>query len=235
MELALHSDARLPYELKPSPYSSHSLLLAALPAPGGGRRVLDLGCAAGYLSELLSGRGYRVTGVDRAESISDHFPASVELILADLDQGLPTLSTRFSHVVCADILEHLREPERLLAAIPKVLERSGGVIASLPNSGNIYFRLNVLLGRFPQHDRGLFDRTHLHFYTWDGWVDLFRRGGFRIESVRPTGIPVSLALPRWSDAPVVRIMERLCYELARFWQRLFAYQFVVIARPEPSV
>src|SRR3954466_14149450 len=41
------------YTPKHEPYSSHSLLLRQLPADGARRRVLDVGCASGYLSEIL--------------------------------------------------------------------------------------------------------------------------------------------------------------------------------------
>jgi len=67
------------------------------------------------------------------------------------------------------------------------------MIASLPNSGHFYFRGNVALGRFRQVDRGLFDRTHLHFYTLSGWKRLFEQPGFVIESIDPTSIPLGLS------------------------------------------
>jgi hypothetical protein len=108
------------------------------------------------------------------------------------------------------------------------------LLASLPNSGNLYFRLTVLSGRFPRHERGLFDRTHLHFFTWDGWLELFHSQGYRLETVRPSGIPVGLALPAWQGSAAVRAAEALSAAAARFWKRLFAYQFVISARPEPG-
>jgi SAM-dependent methyltransferase len=221
-----------PYQFKPSPYSSHSLLLAALPASGAHRRVLDLGCAGGYLASLLAARGFRVTGVERAEALPADSPEGVDLVPADLDQGLPKLAGRFDYILCADILEHLRDPARLLGEVHRVLAPGGRLVASLPNSGNLYFRLNVLAGRFPRHERGLFDRTHLHFYTWDGWIDLFRSAGWRIDTVHPSGIPVGLGLPRLDGTALVRALERLCYDFGRVWKRLFAYQFIVVARPE---
>lgn len=218
------------YALKPSPYSSHSLLVAALPEAGQGRRVLDLGCADGYLAAALAARGYRVTGVERPGGVAADFPREVELIEADLDQGLPPVDGAFDYVLCADILEHLKDPRRLLAGARGALASGGRLVASLPNSGNIYFRLNVLAGRFPQQDRGLFDRTHLHFLAWANWVELFAASGFAIEQCRSSGIPVGLALPRFADTVAVRAGERLSYELAHFWRTMFAYQFVVTAR-----
>ena len=50
--------ATSPYQFKASPYSSHTILLANLPEPGQGKRVLDVGCGDGYLGEILAARGY---------------------------------------------------------------------------------------------------------------------------------------------------------------------------------
>ena len=224
--------AAAPYQLKDSPYSSHSLLLASLPSVGGGRRVLDVGCAGGYLGAILASRGYRVTGIDSPGSAHAGFPDSIELLEADLDLGLPPLTGRFDFVICADVLEHLRRPALLLRDLRTVLATGGRLAASLPNSGHAYFRWNVLTGRFPAHDRGLFDRTHLHFYTWRGWLDLFHAAGFRIGTVRSSGVPIGLALPKWEGSAAVRVLERMSYESARWWKKMFAYQFIVTAMPE---
>jgi len=215
------------YQLKPGPYSSHGLLLGSLPERGDGRRVLDVGCAQGYLSEILARRGYRVTGIEK--HASDEFPSNVKFIEADLDHGLPPLDGQFDFVICADVLEHLREPAKLLSDLRGVLVPGGRMIASLPNSGHAWFRWNILLGRFPAEDRGLFDRTHLHFYTWRGWVELLTAAGFHIERVRGSGVPVGLAVPRFAEWAAVRALERLSFESARRWKTMFAYQFVVTA------
>ena len=134
-------------------------------------------------------------------------------------------------MLCADILEHLREPESLLRQIRGVLAPGGRIVASLPNSGNLYFRLVVLSGRFPLHDRGLFDRTHVQFFTLDGWIEAFSSAGFRFESVLPSAMPFGLVLPGLADSFAVRALEWLSYKVARIWMRLFAYQFVVVAAP----
>jgi SAM-dependent methyltransferase len=224
--------ANAPYQLKDSPYSSHSLLLASLPSSGGGRRVLDVGCAGGYLGAILASRGYRVTGIDSPGTARDGFPESIDLLEADLDLGLPRVTGTFDFVICADILEHLRRPVLLLRDLRTVLATGGRLAASLPNSGHAYFRWNVLTGRFPAEDRGLFDRTHLHFYTWRGWLDLLQSAGFRIETLRSSGVPIGLALPKWEGSAPVRALERMSYESARWWKTMFAYQFIVTAAPE---
>lgn len=222
-------EERSAYEFKARPYSSHVLLLQEIPQDGKGRRVLDVGCAKGYLAEILAGRGFAVTGVDYPGTPhSDGF----EFVGGDLDAGLPPLNGTFDFIVCADVLEHLRDPLKMLRECRQRLTRDGVLIASLPNSGHAYFRWNVLMGRFPRHDKGLFDRTHLQFFTWDGWMDLLARGGFRVERLQVSGVPVGLALPRWEDSGVVQFLEWLSFRSACLWKTLFAYQFIVRARPE---
>ncbi len=217
------------YEFKAGRYSSPSVMLAGLPSQGLGRRVLDLGCGAGDISRLLSERGFDVTCVDRPCLDRPRLPETVQFIEADLDCGLPALlAPPFDYIICGDVLEHLKDPGTLLASLAGVLAPGGRLVASLPNSGNLYFRLNILLGRFPSHDRGLFDRTHLHFYMWSGWKALFEAAGLHIETVRPTAVPFSLACPAMKTT--AQAAESLYYLLARAWKKLFAYQFVVAAR-----
>ena len=83
------------YTFKASPYSSHSLLLAAFPREGHGRTVLDVGCGSGYLGASLAERGFAVTGIERPDGYSKPFPASVRLVEADLEHGLPDLVEGF--------------------------------------------------------------------------------------------------------------------------------------------
>jgi len=216
-----------PYTLKPQAHSSHSLVLQLLPENGHGMKLLDVGCADGYLSRLFAARGLSVTAIDAPSSRERDLPAGIAFLEADLDRGLPPLDGVFDFVVCADILEHLRDPEVLLRQIRAKMPARGRLIASLPNSGNVYFRLNVLFGKFPQHDRGLFDRTHLHFYMWQGWNDLLSQSGFRITAVRSSVIPFCLAMP---EHPGLGAALESAYSVAaRVWRSLFAYQFVVVA------
>jgi SAM-dependent methyltransferase len=219
-----------PYALKRQRHSSHSILLRLLPETGNGRRLLDLGCADGYMSRLFAERGFSVTAIDAPGLAQPNFPDGIEFLEADLDRGLPPLDGDFDFVICADILEHLRHPDALLRHIRSKIAPGGKLIASLPNSGNIYFRLNILAGRFPAHERGLFDRTHVHFYMWDGWKDLLMRSGFRITAVQPTVIPFSHA---WPHLPgFAAALESMYWLAARAWKTLCAYQFAIVAEVE---
>jgi SAM-dependent methyltransferase len=206
------------------------LLLESLPAQGNGRKVLDLGCCDGYFAALLVDRGYRVTGVERPGGYGKNFPEQVCLIEHDLERGLPVIDEKFSFVVCADILEHLRDPLKVLQQARELLEPTGHLAASLPNSGNFYFRLNVLAGRFPKEDKGLFDRTHVQFFPWSGWLELFENAGFEMTQVRCSSIPFSVAMPS-APAWMATVLEWFFFQTAKLWKTLFAYQFIILSVP----
>jgi SAM-dependent methyltransferase len=208
------------YQFKVRPCGSHRLLLEEFPLQGRGRQVLDVGCASGYLAE---------TGVDRPGTPHAEI---IGFAAADLDIGLPHLEGCFDFILCADVLEHLRDPLRKLRECSARLAPNGTLIASLPNSGTLYFRWNVFLGCFPRHEPGLFDRSHLHFYVGQGWSELLASSGFRIEAVQVSGVLVGLALRCWDGSAAVRMLEWAPFRRARARETLFAYQFIVRARAE---
>ena len=140
-----------PYRYKASAYSSHTLLLESLPVPGAGKRLLDIGCASGYLSDLLAQRGFRVTGIESSAHAVENFPASVKLVHADLDNGLPPLPEPLARPAQLGLwLEETRndlEPaaRSLVPAIGTLIERlaarPGCILARMSGSGATVFGL----------------------------------------------------------------------------------------------
>lgn len=222
------SDAR--YALKPERFSSHTRLLACLPRDGAGGRVLDLGGGEGYLGDELARRGYRVVVVAAPGTVAAKLRSVADVYETDLDFARPEISGRFDYILCGDVLEHLRRPVDVLRWAVRCLADDGRVIASLPNGTHAYVRLHLLLGSFPKHDRGLFDRTHLHFYSWAGWRALFTDAGLEIERWWPTSVPVGLLAGNLRGRWPVTWIEAANYALAVAWKTMLAYQFVVVAR-----
>lgn len=183
------------------------------------------------MTRPLAARGYQVVCLAAPRTVAGPFPEGVTVCIADLNHQKPAVGTGFDFVLCGDVIEHLLDPLDFLIWLRELLKPGGCLIASLPNSGHLHFRLNVLCGRFPAHERGLFDRTHLHFFTWAGWKQLFTQARLKIDSVRPTSAPIGLALGVRQDHIGIQILENVCYRLAVVWKTLFAYQFVVVTCP----
>lgn len=127
---------------------SHALILAEVPP---GSRVLDVGCASGYLAAELTARGCTVVGFERDPAAAALAEAScAELIVGDLesDADLAALPRGFDAVVIGDVLEHLTDPWRALRELRGVLAPGGVVVLSLPNVAAWPVRLGLLRGRF---------------------------------------------------------------------------------------
>jgi 2-polyprenyl-6-hydroxyphenyl methylase/3-demethylubiquinone-9 3-methyltransferase len=93
------------------------------------RAVLDLGCGGGFLANYLAARGHRVTGLDtspEALAIAQrHDGSRSATYLAGDARALPFPDASFDAVCAMDLLEHVTEPERVVAEAARVL-RPGG-------------------------------------------------------------------------------------------------------------
>jgi O-antigen biosynthesis protein len=165
-----------------SPGSTHELVVGLVPSES---RVLEFGCATGYMSEVLRTRlGCSVTCVEispEAASIAvDHCDNVIVGDAEELDYDELLGDERFDAVLFADVLEHLRDPGALLRRVRPFLSDEGVVIASLPNVAHASVRLALLGGQFRYRDTGLLDETHIRFFTHDSIQDLFEEAGYTI-------------------------------------------------------
>jgi methionine biosynthesis protein MetW len=206
------------------PAGSHRLLLAEVPA---GARVLDVGCATGYLAAELARRGCEVVGVeaDAAAAAVAHGPCA-SVIQGDLEEegtrAALAAEPAFAAIVCGDVLEHLREPGAALAFLATLLSPGGRLVASVPNVAHWTARRALLRGRFPYAEHGLFDRTHLRFFTRASARELVEQAGLRVVHERFAPAP----LPLQAHIPALRRLEQAA---ARAWPELFALQVVLVA------
>ena len=127
---------------------------------GPGRRVLDLGCRYGALTQAYA-EGNDVVGVDvDREALAEAAKLGIETRWADVDEALPFTDASFDVVAAGELLEHVRDPERLLGEAERVLRPGGIFVGSVPNAFRLKNRLRFLLGRKPEDDP-----THLHMFS----------------------------------------------------------------------
>lgn len=105
----------------------------------GGLEVLDAGCGVGYGSEMIARAGAsRVVGIDLAPdaiaTASERAGELVDFQVADV-RDLPFDEGAFDLVVCFEVLEHLEDPEPVIAGLKGVLRDGGLLVTSSPNRG----------------------------------------------------------------------------------------------------
>lgn len=96
-----------------------------------GKRVLDLGCAGGFMTEAIAERGARVTGIDPAEEAiaAARLHAQDAGLSVNYDVGvgedLPYPAHNFDAVVCVDVLEHVADLQQVITEVARVLKPGG--------------------------------------------------------------------------------------------------------------
>ncbi|HEV8245460.1 MAG TPA: bifunctional glycosyltransferase/class I SAM-dependent methyltransferase [Polyangiaceae bacterium] len=207
------------YTMKKSALSSHSQLIELVGPPR--REVLDVGCGQGELGHVLKMRGHHVVGIDWE-------PPRFELdefVKADLGQGLPIdPNRRFDVVILADVLEHMTNPQKLLAEAKGHLADGGRLLVSLPNAVHWSVRAQVAGGKFEYTNKGILDRGHLRFFTRVTAESLFRDAGLVVVSQRTTPVPWENVIPPLFGTFLRERVEKTDHFLTQLRPNLFAYQ-----------
>jgi len=220
------------YPIKHSKHSSHYV---ARQLVGRDQDVLDLGCGEGFFAAELKKDGNRVVGVDALPAARES-DSLERYISADLNTPQPDLALRvgerrFDRVLLLDVLEHLTQPERLLSELRPALKETGQLLVSLPNVANITVRLALLFGRFDYTDRGILDRTHVHFYTRRTARAFLRENGWEIVTAKTTVMPLELVLGLDPAKPLMRAITSVLAVATAVFPGLLAYQLIYLARP----
>ena len=180
--------------------------LARMVSPG--QRVLELGTGPGTVTRILHSKGCKVTGVEMdPETLAMCAPFYERTLQANLEDPAWHASLageKFDVVMCADVLEHLRDPRPLLTLLPQFLNDSGCVLMSLPNASHLSVVASLMAGRFPYQSKGLLDTMHLRFFGRDDIDALLRECG--------------LLWQQWQTVQV----DPAQAELSHFWNQLEA-------------
>jgi 2-polyprenyl-3-methyl-5-hydroxy-6-metoxy-1,4-benzoquinol methylase len=169
-------------EFQADPASTHSKIVSLVPP---GTRVLEFGCATGYMSQVLKERlGCSVVGIeidrDAAALAEQHAERVIVGDAEKIDYAAELAGEEFDVVLFADVLEHLKEPADVLRRVRPFIAENGVVIASIPNIAHASVRLALLGGEFRYREWGLLDDTHLRFFTRASIQDMFEETGYVI-------------------------------------------------------
>lgn len=179
------------------------------------KRILDVGCASGYIARILREVGHDVVGIELNELMAaDARELGIPVIEHDLEEPLPLACGSFDVVHACEIIEHLFDTERFLRELHRVLVDGGVLVLSTPNLNSLGNRLRVMGGRsLPMWGAYPADRHggHVRVLNKPKVVELLQRTGFRLDAC--TGInrlraaPLLDRLPTWSEMMLVKAVR----------------------------
>jgi 2-polyprenyl-3-methyl-5-hydroxy-6-metoxy-1,4-benzoquinol methylase len=208
-----HYDFRLNLE---NPANVHRIEMDMIPD---GAFVLDIGCHSGIMGEALhEKKTAKVIGIDMDTGALEVARARLQAaLMIDVEEEgwaqklLHEGYHNFDIILFGDVLEHTRQPERILLQAKDLLKPDGQIIVSVPNVAHWRVRFGLFFGRFEYSDSGILDRTHLRFFTQRSAQSLLTNAGYKMIRSDVAGY----SLP---------------HRLIRMFPGLFAVQIVMSAK-----
>jgi len=162
-------------------------------------RVLDVGCSSGNFSKLLKDqRGCEVHGIevnpDAAKLAEDKID---KVFCGDALEVLSQLPDSYYDLVTMnDVLEHMIDPHNFLNELHKKIAPEGVIFAIVPNIRYYKALAKILYAKdFEYEEEGIFDRTHLRFFTKKSIKRMFDECNY--EEIDYFGINSTSSLRPW--------------------------------------
>jgi 2-polyprenyl-3-methyl-5-hydroxy-6-metoxy-1,4-benzoquinol methylase len=185
------------------------------------RIILDVGCGKGRLGANLKQAvpGRKVFGIEHNDRIAAEAKKVLdEVLVGDLQtMNIPFDIEMFDCIIFADVLEHLVDPDAALRKLKPHLKAHGSVICSIPNMRHYTAILRLLRHGWQYDDWGLFDRTHLRFFSLRTIKKMLADQGFQIEQIQP----------RMVASRKMKFLNALC--LGKL-EEFVAWQYLIKAR-----
>lgn len=179
-----------------------------------GQKVLDVGCATGYLGRRLKEVGNEVVGIEiSAPAALEARKVLDQVHVFDVEGSWPEVlqGGQFDLAIVAETLEHVFDPVDVLKNVWRVLRPDGQLIITTPNFLTWTNRIRFLFGQFRYTNQGMLDLGHIRFFTHCYLKEVLMAAGFKLVKENHIIFPGKLTF------------------LLKLWPSLFASQFVIKA------
>lgn len=152
---------------------------------GNNKRILDLGCANGFISKKIQERNNEVIGIEiSSTNVKICNEKGIKCIELDIEENeFPFPINSFDVVYAGELIEHLIDTSGFLQKIKKVLKKDGYLVLTTPNIAALTRRIKLLFGINPHLETCLEEGAgHLRYFTFKSLKDLLIKNGFYIKN-----------------------------------------------------
>ncbi|MFJ5623658.1 glycosyltransferase [Peribacillus loiseleuriae] len=197
--------------------------------PIGSRKILDVGCGAGATGlELLNRQSCQLYGIELNALVSsiakEHYETVDHTDVEALEPSYPL--GYFDTIIFADVLEHLKDPGKVIQNLSKYLTPNGSIICSIPNIAHAEALIPLLQGSWHYADAGILDRTHLRFFTPQTVHTLFPSTQFEIVEQRYQQIAVETNVELFLNE-VIHLAENFGFNMDQLANYSKVYQILI--------
>ena len=160
-------------------------LLSLIPSNFEINSILELGCADGknliYFKNFFNIDYKNTIGIDLCESITNKYDDFI-FFHSSIEEFLKKNKKKFDLILFSDVLEHIYNPWDCLRRIHDHMNSNGLILLSVPNMQNIKYIQSFANGNFFYQDTGLFDQTHIRFFSSETLTKYVEESNFKIIS-----------------------------------------------------
>lgn len=171
--------------------------------------ILEIGCDCGAtllkIKEIY--HNANLYGIDInpiSANIASHL-ASVKV--ANIEDSVEIWNDiKFDYILFGDVLEHHHDPSKVINNCHHILKERGKIISNIPNLMHYSVLHELIDGHFEYTDTGLLDKTHIHFFTCDEIIKMYKNNNFQIIAMNACNLPTSLSE---DDTDFINILTKL--------------------------
>ena len=158
-------------------------------------KVLEFGPANGRMTKYLSEKMQcnvdiveidENAGIEASQYSNKNFIGEV---LGDIEnyKWLEELKNeKYDYILFADVLEHLRFPDKVLKVCNRILKDNGSIIMSIPNIAHNSVIIDLINDEFKYNQVGLLDNTHISFFAYKSLLRMIEESGYKTVIERAT-------------------------------------------------
>lgn len=203
-------------------------------------RSLDIGCGTGITSMMLKEKYPAISlhGIEVQTEAANKARTRLNAVTShDLQtSALPesfAATGSIDLVLLLDVLEHMYHPWQALQHLRPSLASNATLVASIPNARCLAFLDQIASGSFEYAPYGLFDVTHIRFFTLKNIKAMFTDCGYRVTDVMPIEYPAAMMPPivsrSWQHVETKNFLFK--HDAIDGFNELFAGQWLVAAQP----
>lgn len=152
---------------------------------GYGKSILDIGCGVGMFTPMFLKRFPKVVGLDASEKHIKTAQKNNQKVRYVIGWGETfKLAEKFDTISMNNLLEHVKDPIKLLQNAKRHLSPKGRIIVQVPNANSVTRRLGVIMGiidsisNISEKERKYYG--HQRVYTLDSLASDIRKTGLKV-------------------------------------------------------